>query len=101
MKSGFNDNNSTKGAYDMTELIGLAAALLTTGSFIPQVLQILKTRDVSSISLVMYIAFTGGVFLWLMYGILNAQISVILANGITFVLAAIILGMKIRYRSAG
>jgi len=83
----------------MTEMIGLAAAVLTTGSFIPQVIQIFKTRDVSSISLVMYIAFTVGVFLWLLYGIMNAQISVILANGITFVLALMILSLKIKYRS--
>ena len=33
----------------MTEVIGLAAAVLTTGSFIPQVIQIFKTRDVSSV----------------------------------------------------
>lgn len=85
----------------MVEMIGLAAAVLTTGSFIPQVIQIFKTRDVSSISLVMYIAFTVGVFLWLLYGILNAQISVILANSITFVLALMILSLKIKYRSAG
>jgi len=85
----------------MTEMIGLAAAVLTTGSFIPQVIQIFKTRDVSSISLVMYIAFTVGVFLWLLYGIMNAQISVILANGITFVLALMILSLKIKYRSVG
>ena len=37
-------------------------------------------------------------YVWLMYGLLHGQIAVILANGITFVLAAIILAMKIRYR---
>ncbi len=37
----------------VTELIGLVAGCLTTGSFIPQVIKILKTRDVSGISLVM------------------------------------------------
>lgn len=36
----------------VTELIGLVAGCLTTGSFIPQVIKILKTRDVSGISLV-------------------------------------------------
>jgi len=82
----------------MTETLGIIAGLLTTGSFLPQVYQTLKTRDVSGISLLMYLAFTTGVLLWLMYGLLHGQIAVILANGITFVLAAIILGMKIRYR---
>jgi len=82
----------------MTETLGILAGLLTTGSFLPQVYQTIKTRDVAGISLLMYLAFTTGVLLWLVYGLLNSQIAVILANGITFVLAAIILSMKIRYR---
>ena len=81
----------------VTETIGLIAGCLTTGSFIPQVFQIIKTRDVSGISLVMYIAFTIGVLLWCIYGISNGQASVIAANGITLALAVIILGMKIKY----
>jgi len=82
----------------VTEMIGLVAGCLTTGSFIPQVFKIFKTRDVSGISLVMYIAFTLGVLLWCIYGFSNGQVSLILANGITLALATVILGMKIRYR---
>lgn len=82
----------------LTEMIGLVAGCLTTGSFIPQVLKIFKTRDVSGISLVMYVAFTLGVLLWCIYGFSHGQLSIILANGITLALAAVILGMKIRYR---
>nr|WP_321241043.1 SemiSWEET transporter [uncultured Tolumonas sp.] len=81
-----------------TELLGLVAGCLTTGSFIPQVIKILKTRDVSSISLVMYVAFTVGVLLWCVYGLINGQAAIVASNGITLTLASIILGMKIRYR---
>ena len=42
----------------LTELVGIVAGFLTTGSFIPQVVKILRTRDVSGISLLMYVAFT-------------------------------------------
>ena len=49
----------------MADVVGSAAAVLTTLSFLPQVLHTLKTRDVSGISLVMYSAFTAGVALWL------------------------------------
>ncbi len=80
-----------------TEMIGLIAGCLTTGSFIPQVFQIIKTRDVSGISLLMYIAFTVGVLLWCIYGISNGQPAVIAANGVTLALAVIILGMKIKF----
>ncbi len=82
----------------LTELVGIVAGFLTTGSFIPQVVKILRTRDVSGISLLMYVAFTSGVLLWLIYGIINSQMAIIAANGITLALASVILAMKIRYR---
>ena len=46
--------------------IGTAAAIISTASFVPQVWQTFKTRDVSGISLGMYSAFTLGVALWLL-----------------------------------
>lgn len=82
----------------LTELVGIVAGFLTTGSFIPQVVKILRTRDVSGISLLMYVAFTSGVLLWLIYGIINSQMAIIAANGITLALASVILAMKICYR---
>ena len=58
----------------------------------------MRTRDVSGISLLMYIALAVGLMLWLLYGIINGQISIIAANGVTLALVLIILFMKIRYR---
>nr|WP_321239464.1 SemiSWEET transporter [uncultured Tolumonas sp.] len=80
------------------ELLGLLAGFLTTASFIPQVIKILKTRDTSGISLVMYVALTLGLILWFWYGFRNGQASIMAANGITLALALVILGMKLRYR---
>jgi MtN3 and saliva related transmembrane protein len=82
----------------LTEIIGSFAALLTTCSFIPQALKTFRTRDVSGISLGMYGAFTAGVALWLVYGILLMAWPIIIANVITLSLALSILLMKLRYR---
>ena len=82
----------------MMDFIGPIAAILTTLSFVPQALQVIKTKDVSGISLGMYSMFVVGVFLWLVHGIRIEDISVIGANAITFVLAGIILGCKIKYK---
>ena len=79
-------------------LIGLAAAALTTVSFIPQAIQTIKTKDTTSISLAMYSVFTLGTFLWLLYGILSNNLPVSLANGVTLIFAGIILVYKIRYK---
>ena len=80
------------------ELIGYAAAILTTVSFVPQAILTLRTRNVSGISLGMYSCFTAGVALWLVYGISLGQWPLILANAITLALASVILWTKIHYR---
>ncbi len=80
-----------------TEFVGMIAGGLTTGSFVPQVIKTLKTKDVSGISLMMYIALCTGILLWLIYGMIHQQVSIILSNGITLLLALIVLYMKIRY----
>ena len=79
------------------EIIGLAAAVMTTGSFLPQALKTWRTRDTQSISLGMYGMMTIGVALWLGYGIAIGSPSLILANGFTLAQSALILSMKFRY----
>jgi MtN3 and saliva related transmembrane protein len=79
------------------EWFGYAAAILTTGSFVPQALMTIRTRNTAGISLAMYVIFTIGVALWLAYGIFLVSWPMILANTVTFLLAATILVLKLRY----
>lgn len=81
-----------------TDIIGFAAATLTTASFIPQAWLTFKTKDVSGISLGMYSVFTTGVAAWLVYGLLLSAWPVVVANAVTLALASCILAMKLRYR---
>jgi MtN3 and saliva related transmembrane protein len=80
----------------MTELIGMIAAVLTTLSFVPQAVHILRTGQTEGISLIMYALFTTGISVWLAYGILLGALPIILSNAVTLVLAATILVLKIR-----
>ena len=80
----------------MTEFIGYIAALLTTLSFLPQVIKTLKTRDTSGISLLMYSMFVLGVALWLIYGMLIGNRVIVIANSITFFLSGTVLFVKLR-----
>jgi MtN3 and saliva related transmembrane protein len=80
---------------NLTEWIGYIAATLTTSSFVPQALLILRTRNVIGISVGMYWTFTLGVALWLVYGWQMRAWPLIIANSITFVLAATILITKL------
>lgn len=82
----------------MDALIGPLAAILTTASFIPQVIQVLRTKNTEGISLGMYAMFVTGVFLWLIHGLMIQDLPVIAANAVTFILASIVLIMKIKTR---
>ena len=79
------------------EWLGYAAAVLTSTSFIPQAVMTIRTRDTRGISRGMYIIFTIGVALWLVYGIALESWPMILANTVTLGLAATILALKLRY----
>jgi MtN3 and saliva related transmembrane protein len=78
-----------------TDWIGYVAAVLTTGSFLPQALLTLRTRDVSGISLGMYSAFTVGVALWMLYGLRLGEWPIVVANALTLLLALVILVTKV------
>ena len=75
--------------------LGYAAATLTTASFLPQAWLTFRTRDVSGISLAMYSVFTLGIAAWLVYGLLLQAWPIVVANGVTFLLSASILAMKL------
>lgn len=78
------------------EFVGFVAAVLTTASFVPQVIKIVRERQTRGISLLMYVLFTFGVGLWLAYGVLIGSAPVAIANAIALVLAGTVLVMKLR-----
>ena len=78
------------------EIIGLVAAALTTSAFIPQVYKVYKEKSAVGISLTMYLIFFVGLSLWLFYGYLVGSISIVIANGVTLILAAIIIYYKLK-----
>jgi MtN3 and saliva related transmembrane protein len=76
--------------------VGYLAAFLTTASFVPQAIKTISTRDTEGISVLMYFGFATGVFLWMVYGVVRADPVLILANGLTFLLALPILIIALR-----
>ena len=81
---------------NLEEIVSVGAAILTTASFIPQAVKVVRTRETAAISLAMYAMFTVGVALWGVYGVMTWQWAIIIANAITFVLAATILAIKVK-----
>lgn len=82
-------------------ILGFIAAALTTGSFLPQAIKTIRTNDTRSISLFMYLLFSTGTLLWLIFGMLSSNMPIIVANAITLVFAVIILFYKVRNQKKG
>jgi len=83
---------------DLTLIVGLAAAILTTAAFVPQVVKTWRTRSTRDISLGMFSALCTGVALWLLYGLLTGDLPVILANTVTLLLAGTVLILKVKHK---
>jgi MtN3 and saliva related transmembrane protein len=64
----------------LVTVLGIIAAVCTTSSFVPQVIKTIEMKDTKGISLLMYSIFKLGVLLWLIYGLINGDLPVILAN---------------------
>ena len=75
-------------------LLCTIASILTTSSFIPQTIKIIRTKETKGISFLMYLIFTIGVAFWISAGIVMNNYPIIIANIITFIFAGIILTIK-------
>jgi MtN3 and saliva related transmembrane protein len=81
----------------VTEVVGMAAGTLTTLAFLPQVLKIYRTKSARDVSYLMFLIFSTGVLLWLIYGILIGSAPIIAANVVTLALAVVVIVLKLRY----
>ena len=76
---------------------GVAAGILTTIAFIPQVVKTWRSGSADDISMFMFLLFSLGVLMWLIYGVTLSSWPMIIANSITLILAISIIVMKLLY----
>ncbi len=80
------------------EILGLVAAAFTTSAFVPQVYKAWRHKSTKDISLAMYLIFVLGLTLWFIYGVHHNSLSIMLANGITGLLAIVVIVLKLKYK---
>ncbi|MDD3466738.1 MAG: SemiSWEET transporter [Campylobacterales bacterium] len=80
----------------MTDILGFAAAFLTTAAFLPQAVKVYRTKRTEDLSVGLFGLLFVGVFLWFIYGLMINSYPVIIANAVTLVLVGYILIVKIR-----
>ena len=81
----------------LVDTIGMAGAVLTTVCWLPQAIQIVRSRDTAAISLTGTLAFTVGIVFWLIYGLALMDWPLITSNVVTLALMSVIIALKLRH----
>lgn len=79
-------------------IIGLFAAVGTTGAFLPQAVKTIRTKQTRDLSLSMFVMLVVGIIGWVIYGILIQDLPVIIANSAALLFNIPILFLKIKYK---
>lgn len=74
---------------------GIAAALCSAVSFIPQIMKLIREKDASGVSMRMFAITTAGFVFWTAYGALSGSWPVALSNTANLALAGTILLLKL------
>lgn len=83
----------------METVIGTIAGILTSVSMIPQLIKVLKEKDVENISWGMIAVLLTGVSLWVVYGIMKDELPIILSNGFSVLVNTILLIYYFKYKN--
>jgi len=90
--------NAVRDAADLGySVIGVAAAALTTSSFIPQIMKAYRTKSMHDVSRYLMVFFSIGTVMWMIYGLFKSDPVIIGANGIATGLNVVLLAMKFGY----
>jgi MtN3 and saliva related transmembrane protein len=79
------------------QILGLAAGTITSITFLPQVIQIWKTKSAKDLSLQMLLLLILGVSMWLTYGILVLDAAIIYTNSMVLTMSLVMLYFKWKF----
>jgi MtN3 and saliva related transmembrane protein len=80
-------------------LIGVLATFFSLWSTVPQIRKSLKTKKTDDVSKWLIICLTGGLSLWVLYGVLKGDAIIAIANAIGVSLNLYLLFLKWKYSS--
>src|SRR5215212_11551065 len=81
-----------------TQIIGLAAGILTASSLIPQVVKTLKEKKAEDVSLLMLFVLQSGLILWIVYGLKKNDLPIIATNCFSLLVNITMVVLRIKYK---
>ena len=79
-------------------ILGTIAGILSTSSFVPQVLKAWREGNTEAISKKMYVVTVSAFILWTVYGFVIGSFPIIVFNILSLILSGTILVLKLRGR---
>lgn len=61
-------------------ILGIVAGVLTSVAMIPQLIKVIREKNVEDLSLVMILVLITGLSLWVWYGLIRDELPIILSN---------------------
>jgi len=83
---------------DIELIIGFVGAVLSSVSFLPQVIKIIKTKSADDLSMPTILLLAGNAAAWLTYGILKDALPLSITNAIMLSMLLLIVFFKIKFR---
>lgn len=81
-----------------TIIVGVAASILTTLSFLPQLIKMIRTKKAGDVSYLMVIVLFVGGIMWIIYGALRDDLIIIISNCVSTLINIISGIFSIKYR---
>jgi MtN3 and saliva related transmembrane protein len=81
-----------------TQIIGLAAGILTASSLIPQVVKTLREKKAEDVSLAMLFVLQSGLVLWIVYGVKKDDLPIIATNCFSLLVNITMVILRIKFR---
>jgi MtN3 and saliva related transmembrane protein len=85
-----------RGMLSLETLVGFLAAFCTTISYVPQVRKCWQTHSTGDLSLKMILLLSGGIALWVVYGIMREDAVIIVANSVSLLFLTNLLAFKLK-----
>lgn len=82
---------------ETTQLVGIAAGVLTSVAMLPQLIKIIKEKKAEDVSIVMLLVLISGLILWAVYGFMRDDLPIIVTNCFSVLLNLVVLFCRIKF----
>ena len=84
--------------FEVSEIVGVAAGVLTSASMLPQVIKMVREKKASQVSVLMIVVLIAGISMWIWYGVIKDDKPIIFTNAFSLMVNIFMGVCKFKYR---